>query len=346
MNVLTGYNFMRFVILVFLAIVSSSVAQTALESELRINGKKVWAAFEPQRSILQTSSAVIYTDEKSRVKSVYGIVATAEGHILTKASELLDFEYLSVRVDNKLYDDVELLGIDEEWDVAMLKIQVEEEVFTPVSLSSESDISQGHWVISNGSTTRRARRVRVGVVSAITREIKKSFNDVSIGIEIDPKELGLVKILEVTLESGAEDAGLMAGDIITEAGTIAITEHEDILKSIEGKSIGDTLLVKVKREGELMEFEVELKARSGAEGGIPLSRNDVMGGGVESLSERRDNFPRVLQHDTPLTKVSVGGPLLTIKGECVGMNIARASRVATYAIPAKELGEIIERMAQ
>ena len=344
MNVLTGYNFMRFIILVFLAIVSSSVAQTALESELRINGKKVWAAFEPQRSILQTSSAVIYTDEKSRVKSVYGIVATAEGHILTKASELLDFEYLSVRVDNKLYDDVELLGIDEEWDVAMLKIQVEEEVFTPVSLSSESDISQGHWVISNGSTTRRARRVRVGVVSAITREIKKSFNDVSIGLEIDPKELEVVKILKVTPESGAEDAGLMAGDIIIEVGGITITEHKDILKPIEGKSVGDTLLIKVERGGELMEFEVELKARSGA--GESLSRNDIMSGGVETLSRRRDDFPRVLQHDTPLTKYSVGGPLLTIKGECVGMNIARASRVGTYAIPAKELSEIIGRMAQ
>ena len=76
-------------------------------------------------------------------------------------------------------------------------------------------------------------------------------------------------------------------------------------------------------------------------GGPKLTRNEQMSGGALSLSKRRDGFPRVIHHDTPLTKESVGGPLLNLEGKCIGMNIARASRVATYAIPVRELREIV-----
>ena len=62
------------------------------------------------------------------------------------------------------------------------------------------------------------------------------------------------------------------------------------------------------------------------------------------LSKRRSDFPRVLQTDLPLSVRSVGGPLLNLEGYCVGMNIARANRCETYAIPAKELRAIVENL--
>ena len=43
-----------------------------------------------------------------------------------------------------------------------------------------------------------------------------------------------------------------------------------------------------------------------------MTRNDQMSGGENQLSARRSEFPRVIDHDTPLTKVSVGGPLLNL----------------------------------
>ena len=75
-----------------------------------------------------------------------------------------------------------------------------------------------------------------------------------------------------------------------------------------------------------------------------MSRNDMMSGGKLALSVRRDNFPRVIHHDTILTKNRMGGPLLNLDGVCIGLNIARASRVATFAIPAPELRQIIQDM--
>jgi len=104
---------------------SSALAQNVLPSDVRINGKQVWKAFESQRQVLQTSSAVIYTDEKSHVKSVYGVVVSSDGHVLTKASEIEGRSHLSMRIDRELFTDVEVIGMDPKWDVAMLKVHAD-----------------------------------------------------------------------------------------------------------------------------------------------------------------------------------------------------------------------------
>jgi hypothetical protein len=40
----------------------------------------------------------------------------------------------------------------------------------------------------------------------------------------------------------------------------------------------------------------------------------------------------------------MGGPVLDSEGYLIGMNIARADRTSTYAIPAKDLTEIYTRL--
>lgn len=322
---------------------TSAQAQGSLPAENRINGKLVWEAFEPQRQILQQSSAVIYTDEKSRIKTVYGVVVSESGHVLTKASEIEGKDHLSLRIGGELYSDVDILGVDAQWDVAMLKVK-SDQVFTPVKLSDADDVAQGHWMISNGSTTRSMRRVRIGIASAITREIKSTTSGVILGVQLSADKKSAMKIEKVSEKSGAEKAGLKSGDILLSAGGKKLKERADLLKSMKGKKPGDTLSIELRRDKKTMKFDVELMARPG--GPERMSRNDQMSGGADSLSKRRTGFPRVIHHDTPLTKLSVGGPLLALDGTCVGMNIARASRVATFAIPARELREIIAEMIQ
>jgi len=319
----------------------SLMAQSSLSADQRINGKLVWEAFESQRQVLQKSSAVIYTDDHSREKGVYGMVVSPHGHVLTKASEIEGTEFLSLRIDGDLYSDLEVLSVDAQWDVAMLKV-MSDQVFTPVTLSEEDDVAQGHWVVSNGATSRSLRRVRVGVISAITREIKTSTSGVILGIMLGRDEGNSLEVEKVTPKSGAEKAGVEVGDVLLSAGGFKLKDRADLLKSMTGKKPGETLEVELEREKIIIKLDIELMARPG--NGPRMTRNDQMSGGQESLSARRDGFPRVIHHDTPLTKTSVGGPLLTLDGICVGMNIARASRVATFAIPAREVREIVARM--
>jgi serine protease Do len=52
------------------------------------------------------------------------------------------------------------------------------------------------------------------------------------------------------------------------------------------------------------------------------------------MSHRRAGFPQAIQHDTVLNPEMCGGPVVDLSGKAVGVNIARAGRVETYAVPA------------
>ena len=61
------------------------------------------------------------------------------------------------------------------------------------------------------------------------------------------------------------------------------------------------------------------------------------------LSNRRGGFPAILQHDSGLRPDACGGPLVDIDGKAVGINIARAGRTETYAIPSDDIGMLLPR---
>jgi len=323
-----------------LGAVQPVVAQNVLPGTLRINGKTVWEAFEPQRQVLQKSSAVIYTDERSRLMKIYGTIVSEDGYILTKASEIEGSSSLSLRIGDEVYRDVEVVDVDPQWDVAMLKIKPTSRL-VPVAISDQSDVEQGSWVISNGSTTRTIRRVKVGIVGALSREVTVK-KGVMLGVVLGEASDNGLELKEISKKGGAEKAGLKKGDILKSVDGKKLTKRMDVLKAVKDKKPGDKIAVEVTRKGETKKFDIELTARPASP--KKMSRNDQMGGGELALSKRSSEFPRILQHDTPVSKDRIGGPLLNLDGECVGMNIARNSRVATFAIPARELIEIIARL--
>src|SRR5439155_21464335 len=60
------------------------------------------------------------------------------------------------------------------------------------------------------------------------------------------------------------------------------------------------------------------------------------------LSNRRGGFPFILQHDTVLKPKDCGGPLVDLDGKVVGINIARAGRTESYAIPSEKVQALLE----
>ena len=63
-------------------------------------------------------------------------------------------------------------------------------------------------------------------------------------------------------------------------------------------------------------------------------------------SDRDSNFPVVFQHDSPLFPEQCGGPICDLRGNVLGINIARESRAASYAIPAKHVRTILDDFLQ
>jgi len=62
------------------------------------------------------------------------------------------------------------------------------------------------------------------------------------------------------------------------------------------------------------------------------------------VSQRAEDFELAMQHDAALQPSQCGGPLLNLDGKAVGLNIARAGRIASYALPASLVRRIISEL--
>jgi serine protease Do len=309
-------------------------AQT-LETTYRTNGPGVQSAFESVRAVLQNCSAVIQRGSK---EISYGTVMTANGVILTKASEIGEAEGLTVTVGTQVFKDPALLAVDPAWDVALLKVPAQG--LTPVQLATDlPDPDRGTWVVANGATSRLKRRPQIGIISANAREIAPA-GGVVMGVTFKEESKKLL-VKEVQPGSGAANAGIKAGDLIISAGGQDVADHEALAKVVEKRRVGEELEVTVEREGKKISMSVRLAGRADLFPEEEMSRNDQMSG---SFSERRSGFPRVIQHDIVANRSTVGGPLLDLEGRCLGMNIARANRCETFAIPAGDLRSLADRL--
>ena len=326
-------NANRYLAIVFASLALPVMAQQSLESAYRTTGTEVVAAFEPQRMVLQTSSAVILDGRK---EIGYGVVISPEGHILTKASEILEAKALGATVDQTNFPQVKILMVDPTWDVALLK--VEASGLLPVNFAPTSEVPQGSWVVANGATTRTKRRLLAGIVSAKIREIPAA-GGAALGVILNTKSKSL-EIDEVNEKSGAKEAGLQKGDVILAIEGTKVSKIEDVGKALKDHKAGTVVKLTYRRKSEEKTIDVRLSVR-GELYTEQVSRNDQMSG---DYSPRRSGFPRVMQHDILGNRSVQGGPLLDLDGRCIGMNIARANRAESFAIPVEDLKEIAGRL--
>lgn len=310
-----------------------AAGQQNLESAYRTTGTAVVAAFEPQRKVLQTSSAVILDGRK---EIGYGVVVSPEGFILTKASEVTAATALSVTVNEMNFKEAKVLLLDPQWDVALLK--VEASGLIPVVYAETSAVPQGTWVVANGASTRTARRLLAGIVSAKIREIPAS-GGAALGVVLNAKAKFL-EVEEVNDKSGAKDAGLKKGDVILTIEGKKVKKVEEIGEILKDRKAGTSVKMTFRRDGKEITVDVRLAAR-GELFTDQMNRNDQMSG---DFSPRRSGFPRVMQHDILGSRQVQGGPLLDLDGRCLGMNIARANRAESFAIPVEDLKEIAARL--
>lgn len=322
-------------ILIFVsaALLLPAAAQQNLDSAYRTTGSAVVAAFEGPRAVLQTSSAALADGRKD---AGYGVVISADGHILAKASEVLEVKSLVVTVDRTTFKQAKILMIDPTWDVVLLKVDAHDLV--PVNFAPTSDLPQGTWVVANGATSRTRRRALAGIISAKPREISPEGGAV-LGVVLNQKAKELL-IDAVNEKSGAMQAGLKKGDVIVAIDGQAVGKIEEVGKALKDKKAGSVVKLTYRRDKEEVTIDVRLAVR-GEMFSEQMSRNDEMSG---RFSARRSGFPRVMQHDILSSSSEQGGPVLDLDGNCVGMNIARANRAESFAIPVEELQELAARL--
>jgi serine protease Do len=263
-------------------------------------------------------------------------VIDSQGLVLTKGSELKQGKLTAWLAGGKEVD-AELIDTDEENDVALVRVHATG--LKPVKWSSE-DISIGQWAVTPGIESIPQA---VGIVSVPPRRIlhKRAL----IGVQLDFNS-PTARIGQTMDGMGAEKAGLKSGDVILAVNDTPVNSREELTTTLRNFREGQSVTLRVRREEQEFDAEVEMmvpKPESSGRGSDRQERMNRLGG---ELSERAEGFALAIQHDTVLQPWQCGGPLVNLQGKAIGLNIARAGRVASYALPAQLVKQISDRLKQ
>lgn len=288
-------------------------------------------AFAPASRVARES--VVLLEIKNR-HAALGTVIDPDGLVLTKASEVSN-SVLSCKLANEQRTSAHVLATDEESDLALVKVDTNG--LAPVVWSS-ANVVVGQWAITPGLESAPEA---VGIVSVAPRKIlpKRAL----IGVQLD-FEAEDVRIAEILSGMGAEKAGLKAGDVILQVNEVAVPTADALVTLLRQFREGQTIRVCVRRDAEPFEVSITMAAprpERGRRGFDRFERMNQLGGDV---SRRAEGFELAIQHDTVLQPWQCGGPLLDLQGHAIGLNIARAGRIASYALPAATVLEIVERL--
>jgi serine protease Do len=155
-------------------------------------------------------------------------------------------------------------------------------------------------------------------------------------------------------DMGAKLAGLRAGDIITAVNKTDVTNREQVVDLIREFREGQIVNFLIQRDDD--SFDVDVRLMNPA----PSMLASIFGPRVldpdyqryerqnrrlsGKISHRSEGFSQVIEHDTVLPPFLCGGPLVNLDGKAIGLNIARASRASTYALPARLVKEVLEKL--
>jgi serine protease Do len=199
-------------------------------------------------------------------------------------------------------------------------------------------VEVGSWVATPGNGPVP---VAVGVVSVATRKMPTlgmprfmpSANSGFLGVLLGPVEEGPgVVVNSVEEKSPAEKAGLKAKDVVLSVNGQTVSDVDDLRERLGRHKPGDEVEMKVKRGKEELTLKATLGKRPSS-----ANRGDFQNSLGSTLSDRRTGFPVVLQHDQVLKPTDCGGPVVDLDGCAVGVNIARAGRTESFAIPTESV---------
>src|SRR5205814_7461359 len=104
---------------------------------------------------------------------------------------------------------------------------------------------------------------------------------------------------------------------------------------------GDKITLVIERDGRLQTIDATLSNMNDLVHDERSEFQNSLGG---SLSERRTGFPLAIQHDSVLRPTECGGPIVDLDGKVVGLNIARAGRVESYALTSGVVRETVDKL--
>lgn len=321
LGVLVGLAVVCFVVTV------SGQTRDRLPRAQRANGSETLRAFGALAGEVRDLSVVILDD--SEIVAL-GTVIREDGWVVTKASELGWQTVVRLKSGDELVP--QQAFVDEDNDLAFLQIEHSFDRRRGAA-ESKSTGSRGKILVSTGG---QDREIKMGILSADRRSIKRVGGALGVQLGRGGLSLGGVQVRAVTESSAAERAGIRAGDIISSVNGKVVLLTEQVQQEVSAHFPGDNVRIVIKRGEMKLDLDVVLGFYSTYFGLI--DRNQRLSG---ATSMRLTGFEEILQHDIPVDVNAMGGPVLDLGGNLIGVNIARSDRVATFAIPIELVDEAL-----
>lgn len=262
-----------------------------------------------------------------------GTVVDPDGYIVTKASLLGNDPVCRLADGTEL--DARVVGTAEAHDLALLRVEALGLATAPWRTGDTP--SPGSIV---AAVAPPDELMAIGIVSAEPRKIDGETETKTprawLGIGLGSSDADLT-IVSVDRASAASAAGLKVGDRINSIDGTAMRSAGHVIQAIASRSVGAQVALIVSRGDEEIEVTATLGKRYAGQ-----TNRDHWGGGP--FSRRREGFPTALAHDIAVHPDNCGGPLIDTDGRVVGVNIARALRVTTYALPAAVVKQVVTEL--
>jgi S1-C subfamily serine protease len=105
-----------------------------------------------------------------------GIVYDREGHIITNEHVIRGAEIIRVYFSDDTVAEAEVLGADADADLAVIKVNVAQELLIPVEMGTSQNLQVGQLAIAIGNPYGYERTLTVGHISALGRVLRQESN--------------------------------------------------------------------------------------------------------------------------------------------------------------------------
>ena len=269
-----------------------------------------------------------------------GAVMSEDGYILTKASELDNVIAPECILSDGRRLKMREVAVDRAFDLMLVKVDARD--LQPVQWASTDAPAAGRILITTDS---RGMPLLPGVVSVAARTLTTSSKGF-LGVRMNMKPRSQYVLLDEVLQGGAaERNGLKKDDIILAINGTQIRSTRQMSSIVGAVAPNQKISVKYQRGEIVRTVDIVLTPMFvSPDGDVMLERYKSRENLGKFASAHNSGFPEALQHDTDLFPHQCGGPVFDIAGKAVGLNIARAARITSYAIPAKAVLRVFEEL--
>lgn len=258
-----------------------------------------------------------------------GTVVAADGYVLTKRSELTGDPVRVRFADGRLLP-ARVAAVRRSSDLALLKVDSLAPL-VPITFIVDAP-PVGTFLVTPGRT---GRPIGLGAISVRARSVAHNGR---LGVLLNSGPNGIATVGNVVSDSGAQRAGVKENDHIIAVDGRQQASREGVIEELRRLFPGESVRLTIVRAGDTLELSAMIRDMDV----VLESENDTKVNGPRSA--RLSGFSRVIQHDTVLDPDDCGGPILDTMGRALGVNIARAGRVVSYALPSSLVIAEVENM--